>query len=66
MLVKQEVMTMIDQLPEQQMHKIVNYILILKNEKQHKGRGKALIEHLRGKAVSGMSTDEIMRLTRGE
>ena len=29
-------------------------------------RGKALIEALRGKATTGMSTDEIMALTRGE
>jgi AbrB family looped-hinge helix DNA binding protein len=27
-------------------------------------RGKSLVHHLRGKATSGMSTDEIMKLTR--
>ena len=29
------------------------------------GRGKALVELLRGKARTGMSTDEILALTRG-
>jgi len=29
------------------------------------GRGRSIVEHLRGKATSGMSTDEIMALTRG-
>jgi AbrB family looped-hinge helix DNA binding protein len=30
-----------------------------------RGRGRSVVEHLRGKATSGMSTDEIMALTRG-
>ena len=31
------------------------------------GRGKAIVEHMRGHpGTSGMSTDEIMELTRGE
>jgi len=29
-------------------------------------RGKALIANMRGKATAGMSTEEIMDLTRGE
>jgi AbrB family looped-hinge helix DNA binding protein len=29
-------------------------------------RGRALIEHMRGRATVKMSTDEIMALTRGE
>lgn len=29
------------------------------------GRGRALIKHMRGRATSGLTTDEIMRLTRG-
>jgi AbrB family looped-hinge helix DNA binding protein len=28
-------------------------------------RGRSLIEHLRGKATSGLSTEDIMALTRG-
>ena len=28
-------------------------------------RGSELVEHMRGKSDKGMSTDEIMRLTRG-
>lgn len=27
-------------------------------------RGRSIVEHLRGKATSGMTTDEIMALTR--
>ncbi|MBI4612092.1 MAG: AbrB/MazE/SpoVT family DNA-binding domain-containing protein [Planctomycetes bacterium] len=30
------------------------------------GRGRALVERLRGTAKPGMTTDEIMALTRGE
>ena len=30
-----------------------------------RGRGWALIEHMRGRATAGLTTDEIMRLTRG-
>lgn len=30
------------------------------------GEGRALVERMRGRASTGMSTDEIMRLTRGE
>lgn len=30
-----------------------------------RARGRALIEHMRGRATSGLTTDEIMRLTRG-
>jgi len=29
------------------------------------GRGAALVERLRGRSTSGLSTDEIMALTRG-
>jgi AbrB family looped-hinge helix DNA binding protein len=38
-------------------------------KKAHAGggrRGRALIEHLRGRGTVKMSTDEIMALTRGE
>lgn len=28
-------------------------------------RGRSIVEHLRGKATSGMTTDQIMALTRG-
>jgi len=31
-----------------------------------KTRGQRIVEHLRAHAVTGMSTDEIMALTRGE
>jgi AbrB family looped-hinge helix DNA binding protein len=30
------------------------------------GRGRSLVERMRGRARGGMSTDEIMALTRGE
>lgn len=30
------------------------------------GRGARIVEHLRGKATSGMTTDEIMALMRGD
>jgi len=31
-----------------------------------RSRGRAIVEHMRGRATSGLTTDEIMRLTRGE
>jgi len=31
-----------------------------------RGRGRSVVEHLRGKATSGMTTEEIMALTRGQ
>jgi AbrB family looped-hinge helix DNA binding protein len=34
--------------------------------KQAKTRGRQIVEHLRGRATLGMTTDEIMALTRGE
>jgi AbrB family looped-hinge helix DNA binding protein len=30
-----------------------------------RARGRGIVAHLRGKATSGMTTDEIMALTRG-
>ena len=31
-----------------------------------RSRGRAIVEHMRGRGDGGMTTDEIMRLTRGE
>ena len=31
-----------------------------------RGRGRSIVTHLRGRATSGMTTDEIMSLTRGQ
>ena len=31
-----------------------------------RGRGRSIVQHLRGKATSGLSTDQIMALTRRE
>ena len=39
-------------------------VRIRKAKKQ--GRGREIVEHLRGTGTSGMTTDEIMALTRGE
>jgi AbrB family looped-hinge helix DNA binding protein len=33
---------------------------------RQRGRGRSIVEHLRGKATSGLTTDQIMALTRGE
>lgn len=38
MLAKEKVITMIDRLPEQQLHKIVNYIVMLRNNDKQKKR----------------------------
>lgn len=39
-------------------------VRIRKAKKQ--SRGREIVEHLRGSGTSGMTTDEIMALTRGE
>jgi AbrB family looped-hinge helix DNA binding protein len=33
--------------------------------KRASGRGRSVVAHLRGRATSGMTTEEIMALTRG-
>lgn len=34
--------------------------------RRKRGRGRSIVEHLKGKATSGMTTEQIMALTRGE
>jgi AbrB family looped-hinge helix DNA binding protein len=43
-----------------------NTVRILREERSPGSRGKRLLERMQGKATSGMSTEEIMALTRGE
>ncbi len=44
-----------------------NTVRIRKGRGRRSGaRGRSIVNHLRGKATSGMTTDEIMALTRGE
>jgi AbrB family looped-hinge helix DNA binding protein len=40
--------------------------LRLRKVRRGNRRGKALVAHMRGKATAGMSTEEIMALTRGD
>jgi AbrB family looped-hinge helix DNA binding protein len=42
-----------------------NAVRILR-ETSPRGRGQKLVERMRGRATSGMSTEEIMALTRSE
>ncbi|HEX7184565.1 MAG TPA: AbrB/MazE/SpoVT family DNA-binding domain-containing protein [Thermoanaerobaculia bacterium] len=41
-----------------------NAVRIVREEKSLGGRGQRLLERMRGRATSGMSTEEIMALTR--
>jgi AbrB family looped-hinge helix DNA binding protein len=41
-------------------------VRILREETSTGGRGQRLLERMRGRATSGMSTEEIMALTRSE
>ncbi len=43
-----------------------NTVQLVKKENSASSRGKALTEMMRGKATVKMSTDEIMKLTRGD
>jgi len=40
--------------------------VVLRKREDGGGRGAALVARLRGRATTRMTTDEIMRLTRGE
>ena len=51
--------TEVEFLPEGQGLKLVK-------SKRSSGKGMKLVEHLRGKGDGKMTTDEIMKLTRGE
>jgi AbrB family looped-hinge helix DNA binding protein len=41
-------------------------VALLRKATGRRSRGRALIEHMRGRGSGAMSTDEIMALTRGE
>jgi AbrB family looped-hinge helix DNA binding protein len=41
-------------------------VRIIREEESAGGRGKKLLQRMRGRATSGLSTEEIMALTRGE
>ena len=43
-----------------------NAVRIVREESTSKSRGQRLLDRMRGRATSGMSTEEIMALTRGE
>jgi hypothetical protein len=43
-----------------------NAVRIVREESSPRSRGQRLLKHLRGRATSGMSTEEIMALTRSE
>lgn len=43
-----------------------NGVVCVVPSKKAKTRGRRIVEHLRGRATLGMTTDEIMALTRGE
>ena len=43
-----------------------NAVRIVREERAPGGRGQRLLERMRGRATSGMSTEEIMALTRQE
>jgi AbrB family looped-hinge helix DNA binding protein len=43
-----------------------NAVRILREKSSPGGRGEKLLERMRGRATSGMSTEAILALTRGE
>lgn len=43
-----------------------NAVRIVREESSTRSRGQRLLKHMRGRATSGMSTEEIMALTRRE
>lgn len=45
---------------------VASYLQSQLSSEPEPSRGQTLISHMRGKATSSLTTDEIMRLTRGE
>ena len=45
---------------------VVDGGVLLRKMAGGRARGRSLVEHMRGRARCGMTTDEIMALTRGE
>ena len=43
---------------------ITRGVVVLRKVENGGGRGRGLVEHMRGKATTRLSTDEIMALTR--
>jgi AbrB family looped-hinge helix DNA binding protein len=41
-------------------------VRIVRQESQEEGRGQLLVERMKGKTTSRLSTEELMALTRGE
>jgi hypothetical protein len=54
------------------MSKMIRALIVAERDRRERlrakgqGRGRRLVEHMTGRATSGMTTDEIMALTRGE
>ena len=46
--------------------KVVKGGVLLRKSGRPSGRGRALIEHMRGRGTVRLTTDEVLRLTRGE
>jgi AbrB family looped-hinge helix DNA binding protein len=40
--------------------------VLLRKARGSRRRGRALVDHMRGRADTGLTTDEIMALTRGD
>jgi hypothetical protein len=54
------------------MSKMIRALIVAERERrerapaEERARGRRLVEHMTGRATGGMTTDEIMALTRGE
>jgi hypothetical protein len=55
------------------MSKMIRALIVAERERRERApaherarRGRRLVEHMTGRATGGMTTDEIMALTRGE
>ncbi len=46
--------------------KIVKDGVLITKSKKKPGRGKSIVSHMKGRSTSGMTTNEIMALTRGD
>jgi hypothetical protein len=67
-----QIVEMLEQLPDGALDEVKSFLAALQNRYQNThtqqplSRGQAMVAAMKGKGTSGLTTDEIMQLTRGE
>lgn len=64
--IPQEIREKAGMLPDTEVEFIMDGTVVIVRKKKMGGRGKKIVEKLRGKSTTRLSTEQIMALTRGE